>query len=884
MTSTFLSCLTTCPYCGVGCGVRVSSDGGLPLQVEGDVSHPSNLGRLCSKGSALAETVELPERVLHPRVGGRRVGWDEALSTIARRFRQIIADQGPEAVAFYVSGQLLTEDYYVANKLMKGFLGAANIDTNSRLCMSSPVVAHQRAFGEDCVPVSYEDLEQAEMVVLTGSNLAWCHPVLFRRLVQAPGERFVVTIDPRRTYTTSLGGLHLAIKPGTDAVLFNGLLIYLYDHGHMDERFVAGHTEGLKAAVLAARDSSPDIATVARICELDPGDVALFYRRFAASGRVVSAYSQGLNQSTSGVDKINALINCHLLTGRIGKPGAGPFSLTGQPNAMGGREVGGLASQLAAHMALENEEDRDRVKRFWQAPVMAESPGLKAMELFDAIRDGRVKAVWIMATNPVVSMPDADSVRRALECCPFVVVSECVRSTDTAVLADVLLPAATWGEKDGTVTNSARVISRQRAFRDPPGEARPDWWIVSGVARAMGYGRAFAYDSPAPIFREHAALSGFENDGRRLFDISGLAELSDAHYDRLSPVPWPVTAAFPDGTPRLFTDGRFPTDDGRARFIAIDPRRPARLPESSRPLVLNTGRVRDQWHTMTRTGASPRLAGHTPEPFVAVHPEDAESVGLRHKELAWVRGHNGREILLRVHVTRRQRPGSLFVPMHWNDFHTNQGRVNTLLENLVDPLSGQPEFKHQPVSIRPCRCEWFGFYITRVALHPQLKYALYWARVRLGRSLWRYEVAGNDEPRAWPVRARELLEDERGVWIEYHDSVRNQYRAAVLDEEKLVACVYISRDPQVPPRDWLIELFEREGLSKDERMSLLFGRSGGEICDDHTVCACFKVSEPKIRQAIEQGHASVEEIGRLLGAGRKCGGCLPELQALVSGD
>ncbi|KXJ41704.1 MAG: nitrate reductase [Methylothermaceae bacteria B42] len=882
MIATPPSCQTTCPYCGVGCGVQVTCTENQPLLIEGDPTHPANLGRLCSKGSALGETVELPGRLLYPQIGGRQTSWDEAITTVAEKFRQTIAKYGPESLAFYVSGQLLTEDYYVANKLMKGFIGSANIDTNSRLCMSTPVVAHQRAFGEDLVPACYADLEQAEMVVLAGSNLAWCHPVLFRRLNEAPVEQFVVTIDPRRTYTTSFGGLHLAIKPGTDAVLFNGLLVYLYDHNQQNENFVTLHTEGLKATIAAARASSPDIATVARICELNAEDVETFYRHFAATERVVSAYSQGLNQSTSGVNKINALINCHLITGRIGKPGAGPFSLTGQPNAMGGREVGGLSSQLAAHMALENEADRQRVQQFWQSPTIAEKPGFKATALFDAILEGKIKAIWIMATNPVVSLPDADHVRRALECCPLVVISECVQTTDTAVLADVLLPAATWGEKDGTVTNSARVISRQRTFRRPPGEAQPDWWIIAQVAKAMGYGNFFDYNSPAQIFREHAALSSVGNNGQRLFDISALASLSDEQYDALSPVPWPITQTSRKGVTRLFTDGYFPTDNGRARFVAVEPRLPARSPDDSRPLVLNTGRVRDQWHTMTRTGTSLRLSGHTPEPFVAVHPSDADKLALRHKELAWIRGHSGHEILARVHVSPRQRPGSVFVPMHWNDFYTSQGRVNTLLENLVDPLSGQPEFKHQPVSVLPCHCEWFGFYITRVELHPQLKYALYWARVRLGHELWRYEVAGNDEPKAWPARARELLEDEQGVWIEYHDSVRNQYRAAVLHEEKLAACVYISRDPQVPPRDWLIELFEREHLTKDERMSLLFGREGDEVIDDHTVCACFKVSEPKIRQAIKEGYQTVEEIGQILGAGQKCGSCLPELQELVS--
>ncbi|WP_022949683.1 nitrate reductase [Methylohalobius crimeensis] len=872
---------TTCPYCGVGCGVQVTLEKG-GVSVRGDEYHPANQGRLCSKGTALAETVDLPERLRHPRIRGQRVGWEEAIGAVAGKFRQVIDRCGPEAVAFYVSGQLLTEDYYVANKLMKGFIGSANIDTNSRLCMSSPVMAHKRAFGEDCVPASYEDLSRADLVVLAGTNLAWCHPVLFRRLAEAKRENpklYVVAIDPRRTYTADRASLHLPLKPGSDAVLFNGLLHYLHGSGCMDEIFVREHTEGLEAALAEAEASAPDIPTVARACDLPPDLVRTFYARFAASRRVVSCYSQGLNQSSSGTDKLNALLNCHLLTGRIGRKGCGPLSLTGQPNAMGGREVGGLATQLAAHMAIEDPIARERVGRFWDAPRVASEPGLKAVELFDSIASGKIKAVWIMATNPVVSLPDADQVKRALADCEFVVVSDCVGDTDTAALADVLLPAATWGEKDGTVTNSSRIVSRQRSFRTPPGEARPDWWIVSRVAKAMGYGAQFDYASPAAIFREHAALSGFENAGERQFDIGVLADLTDAEYDELEPLPWPVTVAAPRGTPRLFGDGRFPTPNGRARFVAVTPRVPARLPDNDLPFVLNTGRVRDQWHTMARTGAVPRLAGHAPEPFVEIHPDDARNLSLTEQGLAWVRGKDGKEVLMRVKLSERQRPGSLFVPMHWNGQFTGQGRVNTLVAANTDPISGQPEFKHAPAAIRPCPCAWYGFVLSRKAIHPRLRYARYWARVRAGEALWRYEAAGDAAPPEWAGRARELLGTEGDIWIEYHDTLRNQYRAAVLNGEKLEAAIFIGPDPDLPPRESLNDLFEKPVLTRDDRMRLVSGHSASGCGGERTVCACFRISEQAIRQAIEQGLTSVEDIGRQLGAGSNCGSCLPELEA-----
>ncbi len=525
---------TTCPYCGVGCGLAVTE--GVPM---GDKAHPANFGRLCSKGAALKDTLALPDRLTTPMVRGREASWDDALALIASEFLRIRETDGPDAIAFYVSGQFLTEDYYVANKLMKGFIGSGNIDTNSRLCMSSSVAGHMRAFGEDVVPGCYEDLEEADLVVQVGSNMAWCHPVLYQRLMAARDKRGtkIVTIDPRRTSTAETADLHLPIAPGMDVLLFNGLLVRLAETGALDQDWIDNHVSGFDEALDAARRSAPSVEIVAAATDIPPKDVRNFYDLFARTERAVTLYSQGVNQSVSGSDKVNAILNCHLATGRIGRAGMGPFSLTVQPNAMGGREVGGLANQLAAHMMF-TPGDIDRVRRFWNAPNMAAQPGLKAIDLFEAVADGRVKAVWIAATNPADTMPRATRVREALAKCPLVIVSD-AWPTDTTALADIVLPAAGWAEKDGTVTNSERCISRQRVFRASPGEARPDWWMFAQVARRMGWENAFAYRGPADIFREHAALSAFENDGTRVFDIGALAGLDDAAYDALAPVQWP---------------------------------------------------------------------------------------------------------------------------------------------------------------------------------------------------------------------------------------------------------------------------------------------------------------------------------------------------------
>ena len=875
---------TTCPYCGVGCGVNVTPNDGDSFTLGGDESHPANFGRLCSKGSALGETLDLEGRLLYPMVAGERVRWGQALDTVANRFSEIIDRHGPDAVAFYVSGQLLTEDYYVANKLMKGFIGSANIDTNSRLCMASSVAGHKRAFGSDTVPGCYEDWEQSDLLILTGSNTAWCHPVLYQRAQaakQARPQMKVVVIDPRRTATCESADLHLALGPGTDAVLFNGLLAWLYQQGHGNARFVAEHTEGMDEALRLARWYAPSPEAVAQHCGLVTSDVEAFYRWFAQTERTVTVYSQGINQSTSGTDKVNAIINCHLLTGRIGRPGMGPFSVTGQPNAMGGREVGALANQLAAHMDMENPAHIDRVGRFWNAARMAQQPGLKALDLFQAVERGEIKALWIMATNPAVSMPDANRARSALGKCEFLVVSDCVAHTDTSAHAHVLLPALAWGEKDGTVTNSERRISRQRAFLDAPGEAKPDWWIVGAVGQRLGYS-GFDYRTPHEIFIEHAQLSGFENAGDRDFNLSGLAELSESAYDAMAPVQWPVKTDVTEGQARLFGDGVFFAPSRRARFVPITPRPPGMATSIGYPLVLNTGRVRDQWHTMTRTGKSPRLSGHVVEPYAELHGVDAQTLGIDDGELVRVVSHWG-EVILRARVSETQRRGSVFAPMHWNDQFASAARVDSLVNPFHDPQSGQPEFKHTPVQVLPFRPPWYGFVLSRDPVDTGS--ACYWVRSRR-QGLWHYELAGDELARDWAVYARQLLQADAGgaQWSEMFDSAQQSYRGARFVGGRLDSCVFIGPEHRLPPRDWLIELFSQPSVDGRDRMRVLAGSPGnGQQDAGRIVCSCFGVGRNTLRRAIEtSGLGSPEQIGQRLQAGTNCGSCVPELRALIA--
>lgn len=880
---------TACPYCGVGCGViaKIAKDG--TVSVKGDPDHPSNYGRLCSKGSALGETVDLDGRILHPQIDGRQAQWDEALDLVAQQFSTAIAEHGPDSVAFYVSGQLLTEDYYVANKLMKGFIGSANIDTNSRLCMSSSVAGHRRAFGSDTVPGAYEDLELADLVILTGSNLAWCHPVIYQRIAAAKAARpglKVVVIDPRRTMTADIADLHLPIRPDGDVALFNGLLAHLAKSTAIDENYLAAHTLGFgEAFTVASAVSFPDLMDRTG---LGASELRQFFDLFERTPKVVTCYSQGVNQSSSGTDKVNAIINCHLATGRIGRPGMGPFSLTGQPNAMGGREVGGLANMLAAHMAIESTTDRARVQRFWKSPTIAARPGLKAVDMFEAVADGRIKALWIMATNPVVSMPDADAVEAAIKACPFVVVSDLMDTTDTARYAHVLLPSLGWGEKDGTVTNSERRISRQRPFQPPPDEARADWWQLSEVARRMGF-TGFAYASPAEIFAEHAALSAYENDGSRDFDIGACAGIEQHAYEAMRPFQWPapgvdgspqLASSQPGETTRFFASGGFYHPDGRARFVAVVP------PETDRttagyPFTLNTGRIRDQWHTMTRTGKSPRLSSHIAEPFVELHPHDAMEIGIGNAGLVELGNSHGR-VVVRALITERQARGNIFVPMHWNDQFAAKARISALVPPLTDKVSGQPASKNVAVAARPFSVSFYGFAVS--ATKPIAPQADYWALAKVEGG-WRIELAFIGDAVDWTAWCRDTFAlPGNAEPLGYADHQTGDLRFAFFDGDRLLAALFLARNPVAVARNWAVSQLSAEHANLRKRFTIVAGRPGADRQDPGgTVCSCFSVGVNQIVTAVRGGCRTVEAVGKELNAGTNCGSCRAEIRGIIDG-
>jgi assimilatory nitrate reductase catalytic subunit len=847
---------TACPYCGVGCGVLATPQHDGSVKIEGDPDHPANFGKLCSKGLALGETLGLAQRQLHPIVDGLETGWDHAIATVAKRFSQTITEHGPESVAFYVSGQLLTEDYYVANKLMKGFIGTANIDTNSRLCMASAVAGHKRAFGADIVPCNYSDLEAADLIVLVGSNLAWCHPVLFQR-IQAEREKRdlkLVVIDPRRTPTAEAADLHLQIAPDTDVALFNGLLANLYSRGEIDSRFVFARTSGLAETLVAANEWT--LSKTAASTDVSPELLHQFFDLFATHGKTVTMFSMGVNQSTSGTDKVNAIINCHLLTGRIGKVGAGPFSITGQPNAMGGREVGGLANMLAAHMDFDSAAHRNAVQDHWQSPTIAIKPGLKAVDMFDAVANGQIKALWIISTNPAVSMPDSTAIADALKICPFVVVSDITDKTDTAHYANVFLPAACWGEKDGTVTNSERRISRQRAFLPKPGATRPDWKIISDVATAMGFA-GFEYTSPAEIFAQHVALTQKLNKGSRKLDLTAW---QDQNYDTLQPQQW--------GGAKPFSDFRFQTPDGKARFVAT----PFRAREQS-AYTLNTGRIRDQWHTMTRTGLVPRLFGHRAEPYVEIHPIDADRLGIKPANLVQISS-DGNLSIARALVTDAVKPGEIFQPMHWSGSFAKAALVNSCTESAVDPISGQPGLKSAGVSVAPYAAAWHGFGVSQKEIHLSSEYCA----VRPVSGGIAFECAGLSLPHDWGLLLYEALADGGDISsLQSNDAA--SFRCVVMRNRKLQFAFFSARKPVGVSRSWLDGLLGTDA----NPLEIMAGRPHAGIEDQGAIlCSCMNVGVGKIAAFLEKTpSSSLDQICAATGAGTGCGSCRMEIRRLL---
>ena len=842
---------TTCAYCGVGCGIvaEVSGDDDRGVVITGDQSHPANGGRLCSKGTHLGQTVGLEGRLLHPVVDGARTDWNGALDAVAHRMRKAIDEHGPESVAFYVSGQLLTEDYYAANKLMKGFIGTGNIDTNSRLCMASAVAAYNRAFGEDVVPCSYEDLDAADLILLVGSNTAWCHPVVWQRIEKTRERRGtrIVVIDPRRTETAEQADLHIPVAPDGDVALFNALLARMMALGMHDHAFLNGRVE-----------VDPDFWTG---LDCDPGIAPELFEQLCslvvAHPRMITLFSQGSNQSVAGTDKGNAIINLHLATGRINCIGAGPFSITGQPNAMGGREVGGLASTLACHLGFSEDERRDAAA-FWKAPHLCSGPGLKAVDMFRAVHDGKIKFLWVMATNPAVSMPDSGFVREALARCETLVVSDVIAGTDTARHADILLPAEAWGEKDGTVTNSERRVSRQRRLFASPGEARADWRIIAGVAARMGWEAAFDWPDAASVFREYAAMTRLSAARGLCFDLTAHVDLSDEAYETMQPFQW--------GGERPLA-WRFPRASGKARMVTVRPS--AQSFDRAFPLRLNTARYRDQWHTMTRTGLSATLSQHRPEPLLEVHPADAAKDGLHDGGLARVETRQGSAVF-RVMVNEGQRRGEICVPMHWADAMSGEGRANLLPGQQVDPLSGQPGFKNNAARAMPLTPDWQAFLVLREAIEPDG--LLYWTRSKVSAG-WLYELAGEGS-----VDLDALLPE--GERLEVADFARGMRRVAVRGEDGvLLAAAFLTRKGRLPQRAWVAGQL---GLDEASACELLAARPSTPQPDrGPIVCVCHGVGANDITAAAESGADTVAAIGSCTRAGTNCGSCRPAIAKLL---
>lgn len=869
---------STCAYCGVGCGIDITVEDGKAKTLVGTTEHPANFGKLCVKGSNLLATTDLTNRLLAPQINNQTVDWSTATKHVADKFSKIIKEHGPDSIAFYVSGQLLTEDYYLANKLMKGYIGSANIDTNSRLCMSSAVAAYKRSFGEDVVPCSYEDLDSTELLLITGSNAAWTHPVLFQRIERAKKrnpEMKVVVIDPRKTATSQIADYFLPLKPGTDAAFFNGLLNYLVDNDGLNSDYIDQHTQGFESASLEARNWS--IAEVAAYCDIEQQTIESVYQLFASTEKVLTFYSMGINQSHSGVDKCQSIINCHLATGKIAKDGCGPFSITGQPNAMGGREVGGLSNQLASHMDIENPEHRSTVQHFWQSPTIASKAGYKAVDLFDAMDDGKIKAVWIMATNPMVSLPDGKKIARALSKCEFVVVSDCAENNDTLDFAEVKLPATPWLEKNGTVTNSERRISRQTNAIAPNGQAKHDWQIIADVATAMGFS-GFNYSHVSEVFREFAQLSGFENNGERLFDISAFASITTRQYDRLKPVQWPVNDSYPEGKKRVYEDGQFSTPSGKAIFFPITPRQPSQKISNQFPFRLNSGRLRDQWHTMSRTGKAPQLTAHTEKCYIYMNHDDAKQLNIVDNEIVHVSSSTG-QATVHAKLDKNQRANECFMPIHWNKQFASSANVSNLYASIADPISGQPELKHGAIALSKTTFKQFGQlhisedFIVQTQINNE-----FWTKARTSYGM-SFQFA-NNSPETDILHWCQTTSQISGEWLQFSQA-NNSYVICLQAGKLVFLCYSLATNPTIESA-WLEHVFSQVSLSESEIQSLLSGTSSDVFAKGKQICSCLNIGEKEIISAIETGCSSVEQLGDSLKCGTNCGSCKSELSVLLT--
>lgn len=896
---------STCCYCGVGCGVIIHSENNVIVDVKGDPDHPANFGRLCTKGSTLHLTAKLDNRLLYPEMRRRREGrrvrasWDESLDFVADKFAQTIQQHGPDSVAFYISGQLLTEDYYVFNKLAKGLVGTNNVDSNSRLCMSSAVAGYKVTLGSDAPPACYEDIDHTNCLLIAGSNTAFAHPIIFRRIEDAKKanpDLKIIVVDPRKTDTAMSADLHLAILPGTDVALFNGMLHVLLWEGLLDHAFIQASTTGFEALKDTVREYTPKM--VADICGIKESDIITAAKWFGA-GPSLSMYCMGLNQSIHGTDKNAALINLHLATGQIGKPGAGPFSLTGQPNAMGGREVGGMANLMSGHRDLSNAEHRAEIAKLWGVDAVPEKAGKTAVEMFDAVKAGEIKAIWIACTNPAHSMPDLNNVLEALDQAELVVVQDAFNNTSTGKYADVLLPASTWGEKEGSVTNSERRITRVNPAVKAPAEARHDWAIMVDFARRLEkrLGKTstlFPYEATEAIFNEHR-----ETTRGRDLDITGL---SYALLNAQGPQQWPFKAGDSAGKARLYTDGVFATADGKARFVNTSYKVTTDKIDARYPLHLLTGRLRDQWHGMSRTGTVAQLFNHVEEPFIYMNPDDMSRRLIKDGDIVKVSNKRG-SLVLPVKASNDIQVTQTYIPMHWGSEFMNGLGVNAMMPSTFDQTSKQPELKHTAIKLDKLALPWRMTVMRSIkdlsslqklrALMDHFEYAtcgLFGRQQHGYAGMLVFKAAHGEAPDLLLIAEIDAIlgmTDDMPL-LNYQDDKRGISKRILVEStdienaEKRVTGIRLVGETIAS--DWLKEVMTSGEFTADVRRWALAPLSApptGHTGRGKVVCSCLDVSENEIIDAVSRG-ADFITLQNKLKCGTQCGSCVPELKRLVN--
>lgn len=887
----------TCCYCGVGCGVIIKTENHRIIDVKGDPDHPANFGRLCTKGSTLHLTAKLDARGLYPELRTERSAerqrstWDESLNYVVDKFADTIAKHGPDSVAFYISGQLLTEDYYVFNKLAKGLIGTNNVDTNSRLCMSSAVTGYKTTLGADAPPACYEDIDQTQCLFIAGSNTAFAHPIIFRRIEDAKAKNpdmKIVVVDPRRTDTAQFADLHLAILPGTDVALFNGLLHVMLWEGLLDMQYIRNHTEGFDALKETVREYTPKM--VADICGISEKDIIQSAKWFG-TGPTLSMYCMGLNQSMHGTDKNAALINLHLATGHIGKPGAGPFSLTGQPNAMGGREVGGMANLLSGHRDLANPEHRAEIAKLWDIEDVPAQPGKTAVEMFDAIKKGEIKAVWIACTNPAHSMPDLNNVLEAMQTAELVVLQDAFNNTDSNQYADVFFPATTWGEKEGTVTNSERRITRLQSASPKPGEARHDWEIVVDFAqrlekklatKSLSGASLFNYPTTESVFNEHR-----ETTRGRDLDITGL---SYQLLEQRGPQQWPFKEGASVGEARLYTDGVFQKPNGKAQFHNAVYKGTADKTDARHPLHLLTGRLRDQWHGMSRTGTVAQLYNHVEEPVVSMNQDDMTRRQLKSGDIVKLSNKRG-SLNIRVQQSEEVKPAETFIPMHWGSQTMSGLGVNALMPPTFDKTSKQPELKHTAIKIERLDLPWQMTVMRACSnlnlienIRTLLKQFDYATCGLYGRDHGMVVLRASHYS-APDAAIIERLDQMLGMvedapMLNYDDAKRGIHKRILVESGQVTGVKLIG---ETLAADWLKQVMQQGQFTDELRRWALAPLSSpptGQKSRGKIVCNCFDVSENEIIETCEAG-ADFQTLQAKLQCGTNCGSCVPELKRLV---